>query len=460
MKQKKETSIVGKDEMNLAEFPISLLAKRHESNNTILEFSDTIEGKNGKPMRREWTVTGSEKCGLPLAFDNDVLLALMVLGKEKNFDSRKIYFTRYRLCEIMGWQQGGCKYIRIEEALDRLQGVSIKAKNAVWDNERKVYVTKNFGIIDDYELMDSSRPGPSGQDTFPFSYVNLNEVVFESIKAGYIKSLDLRTYFDLESAITKRLYRYLDKKSYGNKKKFEMNLFTLAYAHLGFNNETYKYASDLKKKLTPSHEELIHTGFLRSAEYQKTSDGSSEKVIYIFSGKTELTGISPDPKSSLEITTAGNELLNKLTRIGITRKVADQIMREYPRETILTQVEALPLRKAEDPPAVLVASIMNGWSLPPSYHKKKQHETWQKAEKLQQEQECREKGERRAKIEEYLSSLPEKQGKELKAKALEMAQQEGGAAFKHRAIPECIVNAYLHALAEKNLMAEPVLCAT
>ena len=41
--------------------------------------------------------------------------------------------------------------------------------------------------------------------------------IFESIKAEYIKSLDMKVYFKLESAITKRLYSYLDKKRYGNK---------------------------------------------------------------------------------------------------------------------------------------------------------------------------------------------------------------------------------------------------
>jgi hypothetical protein len=159
----------------------------------------------------------------------------------------------------MGLKPGGSGYKQIEEALDRFKGTSIKAKNGFYDNARKFYATKNFGIIDDYELMDSSKPGPPGQDNFPFSYVNLGEVLYESIQAGYIKSLNMKTYFELEGPLAKRLYRYLDKKAY-NKKKFEINLFTLAEVHLGL--QKCKYLSQIKQQLSHAHEELVKAGFL------------------------------------------------------------------------------------------------------------------------------------------------------------------------------------------------------
>lgn len=72
MRQKEPALEIGKDEMNLVEYPITLLSKRHESKTKTIEFSDTITGDGGKLIKREWIVTGSDKYGLPLAQYNDV----------------------------------------------------------------------------------------------------------------------------------------------------------------------------------------------------------------------------------------------------------------------------------------------------------------------------------------------------------------------------------------------------
>ncbi len=76
---------MGKDEMNLVEFPITLLSKRDLKKVKTLEFSDTIYGEGNKIMKREWIVTGSDKFGLPLADDNDVLLCYITDRKRNRF---------------------------------------------------------------------------------------------------------------------------------------------------------------------------------------------------------------------------------------------------------------------------------------------------------------------------------------------------------------------------------------
>lgn len=285
----------GKDEMNLAEYPITLLAYRNTSNIKTIEISDTITGENGRPVKREWIVTGSDKFGLPLAQDNDVLLALLAIGKEQGFIEPKIYFSSFRLLNILKWGTDGRAYRRMEEALDRLCGVRVKADHAFYDNVKKGYHTVNFGILDSYDLFDSPGRKKHNQEGLPFSYVVLNSKFFQSIKTGYIKSLDLKTYFKIEGSVTKRLFRYLEKKRYDGKRLFGINLFTLAYTHIGFEKATYKYASNIKQKLDPAHSELIQVGFLKSAEYQRTSDGASEKVIYVFTEKMTQKAL-PEPQ--------------------------------------------------------------------------------------------------------------------------------------------------------------------
>jgi len=452
-KQGHEEPMYGKDEMNLVEFPITLLAKRQGPGKNTIKFTDTITGAGGLPVKREWTITGSEEYGLPLAGDEDVLMALMVAGKEQGFKSRKIYFSRYKLCQIMGWEDKGWSYKRMEEAFDRFKTMGIKAVNGFYDNEKKAYVTKHFGIIDDYELFERKQKDHPGQQTFSFSYVRLNEVLFESIQAGYIKTIDAKLYYSLGSAIAKRLFRYLDKKKYDGKRKFEIGIFNLAEAHLGL--KLCKYPSQIKQQLNPAHEELIQAGFLKSAEYQKTSDGSSEKVVYHFGQQTKLTEGAP-ARPAKEIRSAAPlpldaELLARLIEIGVTRKIAEQILLEYPTEAVRAQVEALPHRKAEDAPAALVSSIMNDWSLPASHKKQKQSLARAEAEKKQREQEKQQKAEHRTRIEEYLSALAGEELAELTRQARDLAGQEYGTLFPGKEIPDYQVTGYLHILVEKRL---------
>jgi len=455
MKKEKQNPLppvpIGKDEMNLVEFPITLLSKRHTSDRKTVKFSDTITGKDNKLVKREWIVTGSDEFGLPLAHDNDVWLAILVLGKENNFNTRKVNFSRYKLCKIMNIRKGGNKYKRIEDALNRLSGVRIYAKNAFWDNERKGYVTKNFGIIDDYELFEGSSSS-SIQDSFPFSYINLNEVIYNSIQSGYIKNLDVQLYFRLKSVISKRLYRYLDKKRYG-KRKFEINLFTLAYTHLGFEMDTYKYTSKIKEKLTPAHNELLKAGFLKSAEYMKTADGRSEKVVYIFEQKGKL----PDGSrtSSVDNREKEKKLLEALTQVGVSEIVAQQIIKEYPIERIENQLQALQFRKAKEPAAVLVRSIQEDWTPPGAYQEHIKKEKKQKIKKQQQQKEEKEKTARREKIENYLSSLSRDELAVLTKEARELTYKHGRDFFKSfyrdKEIPHHMIKAYIHIIVEKRL---------
>src|SRR5438552_86183 len=56
----------GKDEMNIAEFPISLLCDRSPKGQNSVEFSDHIfDSQAGREISRTLTITAPEKYGLP-----------------------------------------------------------------------------------------------------------------------------------------------------------------------------------------------------------------------------------------------------------------------------------------------------------------------------------------------------------------------------------------------------------
>jgi hypothetical protein len=253
----------------------------------------------------------------------------------------------------------------------------------------------------------------------------------------------------LESAITKRLYRYLDKKRYDGKRKFEINLFNLAETHLGLQKT--KYASHIKEKLNPSHEKLIQVGFLKSAEYCKTMDGVSEKVIYTFGSGAEMTEVVPVEAGSRESMPCDSELLTRLVEIGITHKVAEQIVREYTAETVNEQMEMLPYRKAKDPAAALVAAIKDSWAPSASYKAKVKSEQKKEAGKLEQTLEEKQKAGLRARIEEYLAKLSPTECEALKAEAGELARQEGAKIFRNKKVPQYVLDGYVHIAVEQRL---------
>lgn len=279
--------------MNLAEFPLTVLSTRSNPKLKTLEFSDSIKGKNGELIDRRWIITGADKFGLPTSSDDEVLLGLLKLTVDDCFRDRKVFFTRYELLRILRWTTEGRSYERLQKALDRLSGVRIKATNAFYDNESKSHSTRNFGILDAYEINDGRSTAPKP------SFFTWSDVLFKSFQVGFIKKLDLDFYLGLASAVTKRLYRYLDKH-FWYKSKLQVNLFTLAHEKVGISRN-YAYASSLRQQLDPAIEELIGCGFLARAEYVgKGKD--TDVILFAASGKPRSAGLQGDLTTPPQVT--------------------------------------------------------------------------------------------------------------------------------------------------------------
>jgi hypothetical protein len=257
--------------MNLAEFPLTVLSTRVDPRIKTLEFSDALIGKNGDTIERKWIITGADKFGLPTASDDEVLLGLMKLTVDDGFRQRKVFFSRYELLRILRWTTEGRSYTRLQRALDRLSGVRIKATNAFYDNESKSHSTRNFGIIDAYEINDGR-----ATEAKP-SFFEWSEAMFKSFQVGFIKKLDLQFYLDLSSAISKRLYRFLDKH-FWYRSRLSMNLFVLAHEKVGVSRN-YRYASSLRQQLDPALSELKECGFISGYEYSGRGSGTEITIL-------------------------------------------------------------------------------------------------------------------------------------------------------------------------------------
>jgi hypothetical protein len=94
----------GRDELNLAEFPLTALSHRAPANVKKLVFTDRIRDQGtGEFIARRLTVLASEEFGLPTSLDDDVLVGLIQLTKRSNnFSDRTVPFSRYALIELLG----------------------------------------------------------------------------------------------------------------------------------------------------------------------------------------------------------------------------------------------------------------------------------------------------------------------------------------------------------------------
>ena len=144
--------LIGRDEMNLAEFPIALLADRVPEGQKTLYFEDG----HGR-----LTVTGSDAYGLPTAADTDVIVALIYLTKlRKNFSDVKVNFSRYELIKLLNWPDEGKSYKRLDNRFNRWTAYCWYMINAGGTIRLKKYVSAKMHILESVDIRGAWRGNP------------------------------------------------------------------------------------------------------------------------------------------------------------------------------------------------------------------------------------------------------------------------------------------------------------
>ena len=297
-KQQHEEWVIGKDEMNLAEFPLSVIGKRSPGNLKTLHFEDEVWDRSlQKYVPRKLTVTGSDLLGLPNSLDDEVLLGCLQLTKEAGFGDRKVGFTRYELMDLIGWPRDGRSYERISESLDRWAGTLIISDKAFWDKQNQCWIKDSFNILDRVILSDREDTKKTKRKR---SAIIWGDFMWQSFQSGNLRSLDYRFWQSLESPISKRLYRLLDKRFY-KREAITFDLHCLAFEKVGLSRNMH--TGQIKEKLKPAHEELKDKGVC-DAKYVKRARGAWD-VIYedVRQTKARLDGVASNidmPVSTLE----------------------------------------------------------------------------------------------------------------------------------------------------------------
>jgi len=369
-----------KDELNLAEFPITALTDRIPDGQTTLVFEDRLELRDGPPIIRRLTIMGTAKHGLPTSMDDEVLVGLIQLTKRRsNFTDARVSFSRYELIELLGWPQSGQSYRRIEEALHRWVGVVLMYENAWWDNNAKSWVDEQFHVLDNVTLYDRERwrrssPRSGGRTgtkaekpPLPLSSFRWNEVIFQSFQSGNLKQLDLELYLRLRLPTTKRMYRFLDKRFY-RRTRLDFDLRTLACEHIGLSRS--HAPSALKRRLKPALEELEQLGFLEVLDpeerYSYVKRGTWR--IILIRGRRGSMDPGADPLGEPPA------LVEALRDRGVSDKTAQELVAAHPAHRVQAKIEVFDWlvrnedkRVAKNPAGYLVSSIRSDYREPSDY---------------------------------------------------------------------------------------------
>lgn len=377
----------GKDEMNLAEFPFASLRNRGDKRKALI-YEGWVTDANGNRYKQKWITQGGSLVGLPNEFDERVFIALLALTAEQGFETRRVDFSLYQIVDIMGLTRSKRTYEYLENSLERLLAATFSSQQAFWDHEKEERITtsRGFHLIDEYWLRYKEVDREVAEEEGVPAYLLWNEVIWKSFRAGYIKNLDLELFFSLESPISRRLYRFLDKRM-RYQDEYEIDIFDLA-GRLGMVR--YKYPSKVMEKLQRGLDELTERRFLRSAELVKKGkytrlhfvrDAESALVEPPPSSVAEQPDEQPDPpptsaeaeatapeagaperteQVATELATheQGTALATLLVEWGIAEQVATTLATRYDASLIWEKIEFLEWVQQQDPEQIKSPS---GW---------------------------------------------------------------------------------------------------
>lgn len=362
----------GKDELNLAEFPLSLISRQASDSAKVLVFEDTVYDSETRTLvPRKVTISGSADCGLPSAADEEVLLALIQITKQQGFRSERVVFSRYHLLQILGWEDTGYYYNRVLNALNVWLGVNVKWHNA-WRDYTKGTSWGNKGIvlIQDFELKRRDQKDSS-------SHITWARQLFESFQAGNLKGLDFGLYRALRNSIAKRMFRFLDKRFY-NRETLTFDLATFAYEKIGMKR-SYQLPN-VKQQFRPAIEELEKIGFLKPMEeaqrYRKRRAGEWDVT---FSRAEEENGQRPLPMEIDALPDVENELVKR----GVSRTRAKSLAARFPEAHIRSKLEEFDFRlsrgegdplRPKNPGGYLAQAISEDYATPKGFKSKADQE--------------------------------------------------------------------------------------
>lgn len=337
----------GRDELNLAEYPLVLpFAPKNSLKVHSFESPPIWDAEAQMEVIKRITISPSPQYGYPGPFEQRVMVALISLGKQvNNFKSPKVIFTRYQLAKLLDLPDSGQTYKKLWRALEKLTEVTYLVEHAWWDHDEKTRKVKTkFNILDKVQWVEGESKGRQKQLELPLSYFVFGSTLYDSLKSNYIKRTDLNEFNQLRSFVAQQTYRLLTKR-FWRTGRCEFDLRRFAHFHLALS-PNYK-TSLLKKKLESGIQELVDIGLIEDAtadeRYRKVGRGEY-KIVF-----TQATPL--DVAQVEEVDLEGEHaLVRDLIAHGMNAAVARMIADDdtIAEETIREKIEILEWKLDRD----------------------------------------------------------------------------------------------------------------
>ena len=272
------------DEMNLAEFPLNALSERVPEGVTELVFEDVVEDRiTGDTAPAKITVRAQEQFGLPTATDDEVLMACLAATRASGFKDRKVHFKPRQMLLGMKWHPTGPSYANLKRGLDRYSTISVESVGAYWHKGKKQPVRDIVGVLDRWQATGRDPVTGLPEDAF-FVW---GDFMWESFKSGNLRNIDYDYWLSLDSAVSRRAYRFLGKQFYRSD-SVTYSLQSYSVNKLGMSKKNPN--GEIKRQLKKTHSVFEADGFCR-AEY--SGSGKNAKVTYTALGTKEEYSADP-----------------------------------------------------------------------------------------------------------------------------------------------------------------------
>ncbi|MBO1438793.1 replication initiator protein A [Meiothermus sp. CFH 77666] len=316
------TEIERFDEANVARLGLISIQERIPPDYTSWSVEINLDGRRARLS----CVAVSEHGGVPHGLDNDVSLALISLYQEAGApEDGTIVTTAYRILSIVGWDTSGHYYQALKESLERLTTATYTASEA-WRSGKK-WTTVTFRYIERLEY--TSEDDKLSLSAPSVLKIRLAREIVESVRARYLKPLDLGFLTTLERPLTRALYRLLDAQRVspdgGEVNQFRTNIVDWAKACKIVDQTPAR----VRRTLEGAHQELIERGYLARVDYE--GRGQKQEIRYTFGQQVYVS------RENLR-------LLEKIAAHGVARPVGQALLAQYGAERIaerLNRYEAI-----------------------------------------------------------------------------------------------------------------------
>jgi hypothetical protein len=343
-------------EINLEEAPLFMLQKSEQGGEDVIESRSVVITREGHRIEQYWRVTAHRDFGLPGAVDEHVFIAVMQLVQRRGGmpSDGRLTFTLYELLEILGKTHGGKNYEELRDSLDRIASTNVYAENAFYSLADEDFKSHRFHLWDVTFRKKKRKGRASEHHTLKFG-----DVLASSFAAGYLKSLDADFYNSLKRDLARSLYRLIDAK---RKKRLSWSVELPQLRQMVSMPPSYRYASKIKEKLIPAHEELKRRGYLDRAEIEEIGRGREKRHVVHYRvsprfvrERTDLAGDLTEPQ---------RYAADALVAHGVWAETARDLVLKYGPDHCLYYVELLPYQKGvRDAGAWLRRYVENGWPL-------------------------------------------------------------------------------------------------